>query len=36
MYGMIGALPNRGDIRELVLDLVESFTRPGPAISDER
>ncbi|MBK9713317.1 MAG: aspartate aminotransferase family protein [Kouleothrix sp.] len=28
MYGMMGSLPNRGDIREVVLDLVESFTRP--------
>lgn len=26
MYGMMGTLPNRGDLRELVLDLVESFT----------
>jgi glutamate/tyrosine decarboxylase-like PLP-dependent enzyme len=29
MYGMMGALPNRGDLRELVLDLVESFTTPA-------
>jgi glutamate/tyrosine decarboxylase-like PLP-dependent enzyme len=28
MYGMMGSLPNRGDLRELVLDLVEGFTRP--------
>jgi glutamate/tyrosine decarboxylase-like PLP-dependent enzyme len=28
MYGMMGALPNRGDLRELVLDLLESFTTP--------
>jgi len=28
MYGMMGALPNRGDLRELVLDLVEGFTAP--------
>lgn len=28
MYGMMGTLPNRGDLRELVLDLVEQFTRP--------
>jgi glutamate/tyrosine decarboxylase-like PLP-dependent enzyme len=27
MYGMLGTLPNRGDLRELVLDLVEGFTR---------
>jgi hypothetical protein len=29
MYGMMGALPNRGDLHELVLDLLESFTTPG-------
>ncbi len=28
MYGMMGTLPNRGDLRELVLDLVDGFTRP--------
>ncbi len=28
MYGMMGSLPNRGDLRELVLDLVEQFTMP--------
>ncbi|MDW8317590.1 MAG: aspartate aminotransferase family protein [Anaerolineae bacterium] len=28
MYGMMGTLPNRGDLRELVLDLLESFTDP--------
>lgn len=28
MYGMMGALPNRGDLHELVLDLLESFTEP--------
>lgn len=28
MYGMMGALPNRGDLKELVLDLVEGFTTP--------
>jgi hypothetical protein len=28
MYGMMGTLPNRGDLRELVLDLLESFTTP--------
>jgi hypothetical protein len=28
LYGMLGTLPNRGDLRELVLDLVEGFTRP--------
>lgn len=26
MYGMMGTLPNRGDLKELVLDLVEGFT----------
>lgn len=30
MYGIIGSLPNRGDLRELVLDLVEQFTVPQP------
>ncbi len=29
MYGMMGTLPNRGDLRELVLDLLESFTTPA-------
>ncbi|MFQ5400412.1 MAG: pyridoxal phosphate-dependent decarboxylase family protein [Anaerolineae bacterium] len=28
MYGMMGALPNRGDLKEVVLDLVEQFTQP--------
>lgn len=27
MYGLIGSLPNRGDLRELVLDLLDSMTR---------
>jgi hypothetical protein len=32
MYGMIGTLPNRGDLRELVLDLIDQMTRyQGPA-----
>jgi hypothetical protein len=26
MYGMLGTLPNRGDLKELVLDIVEHFT----------
>lgn len=26
MYGMMGTLPNRGDLQEVVLDLVETFT----------
>jgi sphinganine-1-phosphate aldolase len=30
MYGMMGTLPNRGDLKELVLDLVEGFTTPTP------
>lgn len=34
MYGMMGALPNRGDLHEVVLDLVESFTRPSQEIRD--
>ncbi|MBI5030401.1 MAG: aspartate aminotransferase family protein [Chloroflexi bacterium] len=29
MYGMMGTLPNRGDLKELVLDLVEGFTTPA-------
>ena len=28
MYGMMGTLPNRGDLHELVLDLLEGFTEP--------
>jgi glutamate/tyrosine decarboxylase-like PLP-dependent enzyme len=28
MYGMMGSLPNRGDLREVVLDLVQGFTQP--------
>jgi len=28
MYGMMGSLPNRGDLKEVVLDLVEQFTLP--------
>jgi sphinganine-1-phosphate aldolase len=28
MYGMMGTLPNRGDIREVILDLLEQFTVP--------
>lgn len=26
MYGMMGALPNKGDVKELVLDFIEKFT----------
>jgi glutamate/tyrosine decarboxylase-like PLP-dependent enzyme len=29
MYGLIGTLPNRGDLKELVLDLLDSMTRPS-------
>jgi glutamate/tyrosine decarboxylase-like PLP-dependent enzyme len=29
MYGLIGTLPNRGDLKELVLDLLDSMTRPN-------
>ena len=28
LYALLGTLPNRGDLRELVLELVESFTEP--------
>jgi len=27
IYGLIGTLPNRGDLKELVLDLLDSLTR---------
>ena len=27
LYGLIGTLPNRGDLKELVLDLVDNLTR---------
>lgn len=30
MYGMIGTLPNRGDLRELVVDLIDNMTRYHP------
>lgn len=36
MYGMLGTLPNRGDLRELVLDLVEGFTRPPSQTPDPK
>jgi hypothetical protein len=29
MYGMLGTLPNRGDMTELVLDLLDQMTRAG-------
>jgi glutamate/tyrosine decarboxylase-like PLP-dependent enzyme len=28
LYGLLGTMPNRGDLKELVLDMVESFTDP--------
>jgi len=27
IYGLIGTLPNRGDLKEMVLDLLDSMTR---------
>ena len=27
MYGLIGSLPNRGDLKEMVLDLLDGMTR---------
>ena len=30
MYGMMGALPNRGDLKEVVLDLLDKMTRMDP------
>jgi glutamate/tyrosine decarboxylase-like PLP-dependent enzyme len=30
MYGMIGTLPNRGDLRELVIDLLDGMSRVQP------
>jgi len=30
MYGMIGSLPNRGDVEEMVLDFMETTYRPDP------
>jgi glutamate/tyrosine decarboxylase-like PLP-dependent enzyme len=34
MYGMIGTLPNRGDLRELVADLLDGMTSyQGPAVN---
>ena len=36
MYGMMGALPNRGDVRELVLDLVSGFTESQDTDVDNR
>ncbi|MCS7073578.1 MAG: aminotransferase class V-fold PLP-dependent enzyme, partial [Bacteroidia bacterium] len=30
MYGMMGALPNRGDLRELILDFMDKLNEPLP------
>jgi sphinganine-1-phosphate aldolase len=30
MYGLIGSLPNRGDLKEMVLDLLDGMTRYKP------
>jgi hypothetical protein len=27
MYGLMGSLPNRGDLKEMVLDLLDGMTR---------
>ncbi|MDO8754894.1 MAG: hypothetical protein Q7J80_13440, partial [Anaerolineales bacterium] len=27
MYGLIGSLPNRGDLKEMVLELLDGMTR---------
>ncbi|HSJ52643.1 MAG TPA: pyridoxal-dependent decarboxylase, partial [Anaerolineae bacterium] len=35
MYGMIGTLPNRGDLRELVTDLIDGMTRYHDAVAKE-
>ncbi len=32
LYGMLGTLPNRGDLRELVLDMLEQMARPQEAV----
>lgn len=32
MYGMMGTLPNRGDLHDLVLDLLETFTQPETVV----
>ncbi|MCA9948671.1 MAG: aspartate aminotransferase family protein [Anaerolineales bacterium] len=36
MYGMLGTLPNRGDLREIVLDIVEQFTMPQEEKTDQK
>jgi glutamate/tyrosine decarboxylase-like PLP-dependent enzyme len=32
MYGMMGTLPNRGDLHEVVLDLLDQLTTPGGSL----
>jgi hypothetical protein len=27
LYGLMGSLPNRGDLKEMVLDLLDGMTR---------
>lgn len=34
MYGMMASLPNKGDLNEFVLDLLDSMTRPQAAMSE--
>jgi hypothetical protein len=29
MYGMMAALPNRGDVDQIVLDVLDGLTRAG-------
>jgi len=31
MYGMMAELPNRGDLNEMVLDILDQWTRPEPS-----
>jgi hypothetical protein len=35
MYGMMASLPNRGDLNELVLDVLDQMTRPEETSGDE-
>jgi hypothetical protein len=30
MYGMMSALPNRGDLETVVVDILDRMTRPDP------
>lgn len=34
MYGMMAALPNRGDLETVVIDALDRMTRPDPASAD--